>query len=79
MFAINDKRCYFSNAITSLPLSHTNLKKLVEFKEKFRQRIKRYFGDEKRNVFATENKAQELNERLFYIGKFLQAKRSGFY
>ena len=30
----NDKRFYFSDGITSLPLSHPYLKKLAEFKKK---------------------------------------------
>ena len=52
----NDKRFYFSDGITSLPLSHSYLKELVEFKKKMGQGIERYFWDEKKNVLAIENK-----------------------
>lgn len=54
----NDKRFYFSDGITFPPLSHLYLKELVEFKTKTRQRIERYFGDEKDNACAIESKAQ---------------------
>ena len=43
----NDKRFYFSNRITSLPLSHSCLKELVEYIQKIGQKTERYFWDEK--------------------------------
>ena len=40
---INDKRFYFVDEITSLPLSHPHLQGLIDFKTKKGQRIERYF------------------------------------
>ena len=68
---INDKRFYFADGITSLPLCQLDLKELVELKRKMGQRIERYFGHEKENLLKIENKAQELNERLFLYHQVL--------
>ena len=67
---INDKRFYFADGITSIPLCHPDLKELAKPKRKMGQRIERYFWYEKENLLKTENKAQELNERLFLYLKF---------
>ena len=74
----NDKRFYFSDEIISLPLSHPYLKELVKFKTKMGQRIERYFWDEKENLLAIENKAQELNKRLFLYRQILTRKPQCF-
>ena len=60
----NDKNFYFSNGITSLPLSHPYLKELVEYKKKMGQEIERYFWNKKETLLDIENKAQQQNERL---------------
>ena len=60
----NDKRFYFSNRTTSLPLSYSYLKDQNKYKEEKGQRIKKYFWQEKDNLLAMENKSQLLNERL---------------
>ena len=60
----NDKKFYFSNGITSLPLSHPYLKELVEYKKKMGQGIERYFWNKKETLLDIENKAQQQNERL---------------
>ena len=54
----NDKRFYFSNGTTSLPLSHSYLKDLNKYKEKKGQRIEKCFWLEK------DNEGKLLNERL---------------
>ena len=74
----NDKRFYFSDGITSLPLSHPYLKELVKFKKKMGQRIERYFWDQKENLLAIENKAQELNKRLLLYRQILTMKPQCF-
>ena len=39
----NNKRFYFADGITSLPLSHPYVKELNKFKEQKGQRIEKYF------------------------------------
>ena len=55
----NNKIFYFSDGITSLPLSHPYLKELVEYKKKMGQRIERYFWHEKETLLDIENNAQQ--------------------
>ena len=47
-FHFNDKCFYFSDRITSLPLSYPYLEELAEFKKKMGQKIEKYFWDEKK-------------------------------
>ena len=43
----NDKRFYFLNGITSLPVSHPLLKDLTDYKEQKDEKIEKYFLEEK--------------------------------
>lgn len=61
------KRFYFSDGITSLPLSHTYLKDLNDYKEEKGQRIEKY------KLLAMESKAQLTNERLSIYRQILSA------
>ena len=60
----NDKRFYFSDGITFLPLSHPYLQDLNDYKEKIGQQIEKYFWQEKDKLLAVENKSQLLNKRI---------------
>ena len=65
----NDKRFYFSDGITSLPLSHPYLQDLNDCKEKIGQRIEKYFWQEKDKLLAMENKSQLLDKRYFPLNQ----------
>ena len=56
----NDKRLYFADEITSLPLFLPDPKELTKLKRKVGQRIDIFLVRE--NLLKTKNKAQELNE-----------------
>ena len=71
---INDKRFYFTDGITSLPLSHPHLQGLIDFKTKKGQSIERYFLEEKETLLGTENSAQESNKRLFLYHQILMSE-----
>ena len=68
---INDKRFYFADGITSIPLSHPHLQELVDFKAKKGQKIEIYYWQEKETLSEIKNRAQESNERLFLYHLFL--------
>ena len=68
-----DKRFYFSDAITSLPLSHSYLQDFINCKEKKGQRIEKYFWQEKHKLLAMENKVQLLNERISVYRQILNS------
>ena len=44
----NNKRIYFSDGITSLPISHPVLKELAEYKKRWTRELKLTFGMKKR-------------------------------
>ena len=67
----NNKRFYFADGITSLPLSHPYLKELNKFKEQKGQRIEKYFQQEKDILLTMENKVQLINERLSFYRQIL--------
>ena len=69
----NDKRFYFSDVITSLPLSHSYLQDFIDCKEKKCQRIEKNFWQEKHKLLAMENKAQLLNERISVYRQILNS------
>ena len=54
----NDKHFYFSDGITSLPLSHPYLEELAEFKGKMGQKIGKYFCG-KKSVSDREQSAKK--------------------
>ena len=55
----NDKRSYFSDGTTSLPLSHPYLEELVEFKTKWDGKLKNIFGmKKKKSVTDREQSAK---------------------
>ena len=60
----NDKRCYFLNGITSLPVGHPFLKDLTDYKERKDKKIEKYFLDQKDVLKQTERNALSLNNRL---------------
>ena len=70
-FQFNDKKFYFFDGITSLPVSHPLLKELAEYKKKMGQRIERYFWNEKAILLNIENKAQIQHERLLLYHQIL--------
>lgn len=61
---INDKRFYFADGINSMPLSHPYLRELIDFKQEMDRKLSDIFGKRKK-LFEIENRAQNLNERLF--------------
>ena len=63
---INDKRIYFTDAITSLQLSHPHLKELADFKIKKGTKNREIFLGRKESLLEIENGAQEFDERLFF-------------
>ena len=74
----NDKIFYFSNGITSLPLSHPYLKELVEYKKKMGQGIERYFWNKKETLLDIKNKARQQNERLALYYQILMSAPNYF-
>ena len=60
----NDKRFYFLNDVTSLPVGHPLLPGLTNFKELKGERIEKYFLDERNTLKYMERKAFLKNERL---------------
>ena len=74
----NGKRNYFSDGITSLPISHLLLKELAEYKKKMGQRIERYFWYEKEVLLDIENKAQEQHGRLFLYHQIFTSEPNYF-
>ena len=70
----NDKRFYFSDGITSLPLSHPYLQDLNDYKEKNAQRIEKYFWQKKDKLLAMENKAQLSNEIISVYRQMLNIR-----
>lgn len=54
---VNDKRFYFSNGITSLPIFHPLLKNQAEYKKNKGKKIENYFWDEKEVLLKKEMKS----------------------
>ena len=51
---------------------------MLEFFKKMLQRIERYFWNEKENLPAIENKAQQLNERIDLYRQILASESHSF-
>ena len=49
-FQTNDKRYYYLNGITSLPIGHPYLNNLILYKDKKGEKIEKYFVQEKNNL-----------------------------
>ena len=47
-----------------MPLSHPYLRELIDFKQEMDRKLSDIFGKRKK-LFEIENRAQNLNERLF--------------
>ena len=63
---LNDKRFYFPDGVVSLPFGHPLLKEMDEFRqEKGQKTTKKYFWEEKDNLFSLENKALKEHPRLY--------------
>ena len=60
----NNKWFYYSDDVTSLPLSHPDLKDLNDYKEGKGQRVEKLFWQKKDKLLALEKKAQLMNGRL---------------
>ena len=71
---VNDKRCYFSDVIVSLPFSHSLLSEIVEFNERKKERIEKYRTEEKQNLLNMEKKAVLKNHRLSLLRNILLQK-----
>ena len=74
----NDKRFYFSDSVTSLPLFHSLLKDQMEHKKSMDQKIEKYFWDEKEVLLQKENKAQEQSKRLLLYRNILTSTPNYF-
>ena len=75
---INDKRFYYVDGITSLPLCQPHLQGLIDIKTKKGQRVKRSFWDEKETLLGIENPSQESNECLFSYHQVLMSETKIF-
>ena len=53
---LNNKRFYFSDGIVWLPFGHPNLHEIDDFKQESGQKIKKYFWEEKENLFNLEKR-----------------------
>ena len=60
----NDKRFYFSDGVTSVPLFHPLLKDQAEYKNNKREKIENFFWDEKEALLKKENEVQKQHEWL---------------
>ena len=74
----NDKRFYFSNGATSLPLFHPLLKDQAEYKKSKGQKIEKYFWYENEVLLEKENKAQEQNKRMLIYHQILMSAANYF-
>ena len=74
----NDKRFYFSDSVTSLPLFHSLLKDQTEHKKRMDQKIEKYFWDDKEVLPQKENKAQEQSKRLLLYRNILTSTPNYF-
>ena len=67
----NDKRYYYLNRITSLPVSHPYLNDLTTYKEKKGENIEKYFIQEKNNLKKLERDAFSKNSSLDIYNQIL--------
>ena len=69
---LNDKRFYFPDRFVSLPFHHPILSKIDEFKQK-RQRIVKYFWEEKEHLISLEKEALKNHPRLYLYHQILMS------
>ena len=60
----NNKRFYFLNGVTSLPVGHPLLKDLTNYKEQKGEKFKKYFLDKKNVLKQMERQAFSKNKKL---------------
>ena len=61
---MNDKRYYYLNGVTSLPIEHPYLNDITAHKEKKGQKIEKYFEQKKKNLKKLERDVFSKNSRL---------------
>lgn len=66
-YQINDKRFYFVDGITSLPLSHPHLQRLFDFKGKKGQIIERYFWEEKETPIRNRKQGRGIKRTTVLV------------
>ena len=66
-YHINDKRFYFADRITSLPLNHPHLQRLFDFKGKKGQIIERYFWEEKETPIRNRKQGRGIKRTTVLV------------